>query len=125
MKLDVDRLSNESIVASIESTVNDTILKNYTYYDIVSGVSSTNLIYYVKFSSLEWKLTGLNESDLTYYDNSSSTGIELTIKQGNIIELHINTNSQNPFIIIKSDINPIRTNNDDNSEILNTLYFVK
>ena len=109
------KYKNESIVASIESTVNDTILKNYTYYDIVSGVSSTNLIYYVKFSSLEWKLTGLNESDLTYYDNSSSTGIELTIKQGNIIELHINTNSQNPFIIIKSDINPIRTNNDDNS----------
>jgi hypothetical protein len=109
------KYKNEPIIASIETAAIDKILKDYTYTDIVSGISTTNLIYYVKFNSGEWKLTGLNESDLIYYDNSSSSGIELTIQKGNVIELHINTNSQNPFIIIKSDINPIRTNNDDNS----------
>ena len=76
---------------------------------------STNLIYFIKLINNQWKLSGLDIINKTRYEDVNSTSVNLDIYKGNVIEFDINTNINNPFIIIKSNTNPSRNNTDNNS----------
>lgn len=93
----------------------DIILKEYNYTNVIDNMLSTNLIYFIKLINNEWKLSGLNTINKIRYEDVSSITISLDVYKNSIIEFDINTDSNNPFIIVKSDTNPIRTNNDSNS----------
>ena len=96
-------------------SVSDTLLKEYNYTNIIDNMLSTNLIYFIKLINNQWKLSGLDIINKTRYEDVNSTSVNLDIYKGNVIEFDINTNINNPFIIIKSNTNPSRNNTDNNS----------
>jgi len=86
---------------------------NKNKYNI--NIQNNNLIEFnIILNSNNYTLSGIDDNNNIYTNTiSNNNNIKIiNVKKGKLLKLNILTNNTHPFIIVKSDINPVRIGND-------------